>query len=114
MAMERNGVERLLAGDAEAFEDFYEAFFARIYRFAERRTAARAEAERLCGAIFEDVLASLSAAPRGDAGEAGAEREAFARWVIGRAMAVASRRAPVRATAATATPDASRAGAFAD
>ena len=43
MAMERNGVERLLAGDAEAFEDFYEAFFARIYRFAERRTAARAK-----------------------------------------------------------------------
>ena len=52
-------VARVLAGEPEAFDAFYESYFQRVYCFAQRRSLSRADAEQRCTAIFEAVLGQL-------------------------------------------------------
>lgn len=62
MAGERELVERMLAGDERAFTTFFDAYFARVYRFALPRLGRDAEAAR------DVVQATLTKAIRGLAG----------------------------------------------
>ena len=59
METPRSVAERLLAGNHEAFDQFYEMYFGRIYLYAQRRTASESAARALCREIFEVVLERL-------------------------------------------------------
>lgn len=59
MAGERELIERMLAGDERAFGTFFDAYFARIYRFALPRLARDEESAR------DVVQATLTKAIRG-------------------------------------------------
>jgi RNA polymerase sigma-70 factor, ECF subfamily len=60
---ERLQIERSQIADAQRdprmFAALYEANFDRVYAFAARRTAGRAEAEDLTATVFEKALANL-------------------------------------------------------
>ncbi len=58
MADERQLIKRMLAGDERAFDTFFEAYFARVYRFALPRLNGDVEATR------EVVQAALTKAMR--------------------------------------------------
>ena len=58
MADERQLIQRMLAGDERAFDAFFEAYFARVYRFALPRLNGDVEATR------EVVQAALTKAMR--------------------------------------------------
>lgn len=58
MSADRDLIRRLLAGDERAFDAFFEAYFARVYRFALPRLNGDVEAAR------EVVLATLARAMR--------------------------------------------------
>lgn len=52
-------VERILAGDREAFEQLYETYFPRVYRFALKRLRDPAEAEDVTQEVFMTVHMAL-------------------------------------------------------
>lgn len=52
-------VERILAGDREAFELLYEAYFPRVYRFALKRLRDPGEAEDVTQEVFMTVHRAL-------------------------------------------------------
>jgi RNA polymerase sigma-70 factor (ECF subfamily) len=57
---DRHLVKRLLRGDERAFEDFFEAYFPRLYRFALVRTRHDAEAaEEIVQATLTQVVRKL-------------------------------------------------------
>ena len=83
-------VERVRERDGAAFDTLYERYFARIYRFLDRRLGNRAEVEEGVEEVFTGLFASLDAF-RGEV--------PFAAWVFGLARRVlasrfARRRAP--------------------
>jgi RNA polymerase sigma-70 factor (ECF subfamily) len=52
-------IERILAGDREAFEQLYERYFGRVYSFVRRRLDNRADAEETVQEIFVGVFSCL-------------------------------------------------------
>jgi RNA polymerase sigma-70 factor (ECF subfamily) len=52
-------VERILAGDREAFDGLYERYFGRVYSFVRRRLNNRADAEETVQEIFIGVFSCL-------------------------------------------------------
>ena len=81
METRRQLVVGVLEGSREAFLEFYEIYFPRIYRFCERRSQSPAEAEVLCEQIFETVVTHLA--------EVGAEQDLDV-WVLRHARRQAS------------------------
>lgn len=76
-------VERVVAGDPEAFEILYDRYLPRVYGFVRKRLRNRADCEEAVQDVFFAVFSSLSSF-RGDA--------PFAAWVLGIARrTVASR-----------------------
>jgi RNA polymerase sigma-70 factor (ECF subfamily) len=77
-APEQGGDDALLArirqGDGSAFDQLYERYFPRVYRFIDRRLSNRADVEETVQEVFFSLFASL-ASFRGDA--------PFAAWVFG-------------------------------
>jgi RNA polymerase sigma-70 factor, ECF subfamily len=75
---ERAGDESLVAqirqGDRSAFDQLYERYFPRVYRFVDRRLSNRADVEETVQEVFFSLFASV-ASFRGDA--------PFAAWVFG-------------------------------
>ena len=67
-------VERLRAGDHEAFNELYERYFKRIYAFVNRRLTNRADAEETVQEVFINVFSSIE----GYRGEA-----PFGAWIFG-------------------------------
>lgn len=67
-------VERVRNGDCAAFDALYQRYFARIYRFLDRRLSNRADVEETVQEVFINLFASLD----GFRGEA-----PFAAWVFG-------------------------------
>jgi RNA polymerase sigma-70 factor (ECF subfamily) len=56
---DREIVEAIIAGDADAFEQLYEQNFRRIYAFAIRKLGDRAEAEDVVQEVFSAVYTCL-------------------------------------------------------
>ena len=77
-APERLGDESLVAqvrqGDRSAFDQLYERYFPRVYRFVDRRLSNRADVEETVQEVFFSLFSSV-ASFRGDA--------PFAAWVFG-------------------------------
>ncbi len=67
-------IERVANGDQDAFNALYERYFPRVFHFARRRLANRADVEETVQEVFINVFSSL-ASYRGDA--------PFAAWVLG-------------------------------
>jgi RNA polymerase sigma-70 factor, ECF subfamily len=67
-------VERVRGGDCAAFDALYRRYFARIYRFLDRRLNNRADVEETVQEVFINLFSSLD----GFRGEA-----PFAAWVFG-------------------------------
>ena len=67
-------VERVRGGDCAAFDALYRRYFARIYRFLDRRLSNRADVEETVQEVFINLFSSLD----GFRGEA-----PFAAWVFG-------------------------------
>ena len=67
-------VERVRGGDCTAFDALYRRYFARIYRFLDRRLNNRADVEETVQEVFINLFSSLD----GFRGEA-----PFAAWVFG-------------------------------
>lgn len=67
-------VERVLRGDAAAFDRLYDRYFPRVYRFVDKRLRNRADTEE----TVQEVFANLFTALEGYRGEA-----AFSAWVFG-------------------------------
>jgi RNA polymerase sigma-70 factor (ECF subfamily) len=67
-------VERVRGGDCSAFDALYRRYFARIYRFLDRRLNNRADVEETVQEVFINLFSSLD----GFRGEA-----PFAAWVFG-------------------------------
>ena len=67
-------VERLRQGDESAFNQIYERYFTRIFRFVDRRLSNRADTEETVQEVFLNVLGSID----GFRGEA-----PFGAWVFG-------------------------------
>lgn len=67
-------VERVRGGDSTAFDALYRRYFARIYRFLDRRLNNRADVEETVQEVFINLFSSLD----GFRGEA-----PFAAWVFG-------------------------------
>lgn len=67
-------VERMRAGDVEAFGKAYEKYASRVYAFALRRLRNQQEAEDLCQDVFVEVARSI----RGFEG-----RSALSTWILG-------------------------------
>jgi DNA-directed RNA polymerase specialized sigma24 family protein len=82
MKTSRQLVEGVLAGEDSAFDAFYDRYFDRTYLFCQRRSASREDAERLCRAVFESLLAQL--------GQYRAEWDLDA-WVLAIALRTAAR-----------------------
>jgi RNA polymerase sigma-70 factor, ECF subfamily len=75
---ERAGDESLVAqirqGDRAAFDQLYERYFPRVFRFVDRRLSNRADVEETVQEVFFSLFSSV-ASFRGDA--------PFAAWVFG-------------------------------
>ena len=56
---EREIVDRVLAGDEDAFSDLYDAYFRRVYAFTLKRVGDPAEAEDLTQETFVQLYRSL-------------------------------------------------------
>ena len=67
-------VDRVRGGDTAAFDALYRRYFARIYRFLDRRLNNRADVEETVQEVFINLFSSLD----GFRGEA-----PFAAWVFG-------------------------------
>ena len=67
-------VERLRAGDRGSFDELYERYFPRVYRFVDRRLNNRADTEETVQEVFINLFSSVHGF-RGDA--------PFAAWVFG-------------------------------
>ena len=67
-------VDRVRGGDVAAFDALYRRYFARIYRFLDRRLNNRADVEETVQEVFINLFSSLD----GFRGEA-----PFAAWVFG-------------------------------
>ncbi len=67
-------VDRVRSGDCAAFDTLYRRYFARIYRFLDRRLNNRADVEETVQEVFISLFSSLD----GFRGEA-----PFAAWVFG-------------------------------
>jgi RNA polymerase sigma-70 factor (ECF subfamily) len=67
-------VERVRAGEQDAFTELYERYFARIYHFVARRLRNRADTEETVQEVFVNVFASIDSF-RGEA--------PFGAWVFG-------------------------------
>jgi RNA polymerase sigma-70 factor (ECF subfamily) len=67
-------VERVRGGDDSAFDALYRRYFARIYRFLDRRLNNRADVEETVQEVFINLFSSLDSF-RGEA--------PFAAWVFG-------------------------------
>ena len=67
-------VERVRGGERAAFDALYRRYFARIYRFLDRRLGNRSDVEETVQEVFINLFASLD----GFRGEA-----PFAAWVFG-------------------------------
>lgn len=58
-ALDRQRVERVLAGDEAGFDEIYREYFPRIYSFCLKRVGERAEAEDLTQETFVQLFRSL-------------------------------------------------------
>jgi RNA polymerase sigma-70 factor (ECF subfamily) len=67
-------VERVRGGDYAAFDALYRRYFARIYRFLDRRLSNRADVEETVQEVFINLFSSLDSF-RGEA--------PFAAWTFG-------------------------------
>lgn len=67
-------VDRLRTGDRGSFDELYERYFPRVYRFVDRRLNNRADTEETVQEVFINLFSSVHGY-RGDA--------AFAAWVFG-------------------------------
>ena len=67
-------VDRLRAGDREAFDDIYERYFKRVYSFLHKRLGNRADTEETTQEVFANIFSSIDSF-RGDA--------PFAAWIFG-------------------------------
>jgi RNA polymerase sigma-70 factor (ECF subfamily) len=67
-------VKQMCGGDEGAFEELYQRYFPRIYRFVEKRLHNRADTEETVQEVFFNVFSSITSY-RGDA--------PFAAWVFG-------------------------------
>jgi len=67
-------IEALRSGDQSAFDQLYDRYFKRVYRFTEKRLFNRADAEETTQEVFINVLSAIGSY-RGDA--------PFAAWVFG-------------------------------
>jgi len=67
-------VQRLLAGEREAFDQIYARYIGRVFRFVEKRLRNRADVEETTQEVFINVFSSL-ASFRAEA--------PFAAWVLG-------------------------------
>lgn len=67
-------IERIAGGDEEAFEQLYDRYLPRVFRFVQRRLRDRADTEETVQEVFLNIFSSL-ASFRGDA--------PFAAWVLG-------------------------------
>ena len=67
-------VEALRGGDRDAFDQLYDRYFKRVYRFTEKRLSNRADAEETTQEVFINVLSAIDSY-RGDA--------PFVAWVFG-------------------------------
>lgn len=67
-------IERILAGDAGAFDRLYDRYFPRVYRFVDKRLRNRADTEETVQEVFANLFWSLESY-RGEA--------AFSAWVFG-------------------------------
>jgi RNA polymerase sigma-70 factor (ECF subfamily) len=80
---EQELLDRVRAGEREAFEALYELYFARIYRYVDKRLSNRADTEETVQEVFFNVFSSIDSF-RGEA--------PFAAWVFGLARrTIASR-----------------------
>ena len=52
-------VERVRSGDAEAFQELYERYFPRVYRFVSRRLSNRADADETVQEVFVNLFSSI-------------------------------------------------------
>ena len=67
-------VQRVRAGDQDAFREIYERYFPRVFHFVARRMRNRADAEETVQEVFVNVFASIESF-RGEA--------PFGAWVFG-------------------------------
>jgi RNA polymerase sigma-70 factor (ECF subfamily) len=67
-------VERIRAGDQQAFEELYGRYFPRVYHFVARRVRNRADADETVQEVFVNVFASIDSF-RGEA--------PFGAWLFG-------------------------------
>ncbi len=67
-------VDRVRSGDSAAFDTLYKRYFARVYRFLDRRLNNRADVEETAQEVFINLFSSIE----GFRGEA-----PFAAWVFG-------------------------------
>ena len=67
-------VAQLRAGEREAFDLFYEAFFPRVYGFVQKKLADRADSEEVVQEVFLNIFLSIDSY-RGEA--------PLAAWVFG-------------------------------
>ena len=67
-------VDRLRAGDREAFDEIYARYFKRVYAFLDKRLRNRADTEETTQEVFINIFSSIDGY-RGDA--------PFAAWIFG-------------------------------
>lgn len=67
-------VDRLRAGDREAFDDIYQRYFKRVYGFLHKRLGNRADTEETTQEVFTNIFSSIGSF-RGDS--------PFAAWIFG-------------------------------
>jgi len=58
-ARDRALVEKILDGSREHFDELYESYFPRVYRFAVKRLSDTAEAEDVTQEVFETIFKAL-------------------------------------------------------
>jgi RNA polymerase sigma-70 factor (ECF subfamily) len=52
-------VERICSGDAQAFEELYERYLPRVYRFVARRVSNRADVDETVQEVFVNLFSSI-------------------------------------------------------
>ena len=67
-------VDRIRAGDREAFDEIYDRYFKRVYAFLDKRLRNRADTEETTQEVFINIFSSIDSF-RGEA--------TFAAWVFG-------------------------------
>ena len=67
-------VDRLRAGDRDAFDEIYQRYFKRVYAFLDKRLRNRADTEETTQEVFINIFSSIDSF-RGDA--------PFAAWIFG-------------------------------